>query len=216
MDADRPLVTVVDPAGRPRADDVLEAGRTGPSRRTKVVVGLVTLGLLADAGSSVLAHLRRAERQQAARAAVAAAAREAAALRLTLVSWSARPQRRLGAAVVEAHVDLMVANAGATPVRLVSGRLDGSPPPAELDPRPLAPAATAVVAARWRVRCAEVGSVPGPRTLLLRVAPVGGHEHEVRVDLRPGNYGNGGLVSGAGRGPSQVFRLSASDACALS
>ena len=216
MDADRPLVTVVDPAGPPRADDVLETGRAGPSRITRVVVGLVGLGLLAEAGSSVVAHLRLVERHRAARAAVAADARELSALHLSLVSWSARPQRRLGAAVVEGRVDLVVANRGAAPVRLLAGRLDGSPPPVGLGLRPLAPAATTVVAARWRVLCAEIGSIPGPHTLLLRVAPVGGHEHEVRLDLRPGSYGNGGLLRGDGRGPAQLFRLTAGDACALS
>lgn len=216
MDAERPLVRVVDPAGPPRVDDVLETSRTGPSRLTKVVVGLVGLGLFADAGSSVVAHLRLVERHRAARAAVAADAREASTLHLSLVSWSARPHPGSGGAVVEGQVDLVVANRGAAPVRLLSGRLDGSPPPAGLDARPLAPAATAVVAARWRVRCAEVGSLPGPRMLLLRVAPVGGHEHEVRLDLRPASYGNGGLLSGDGRGPAQLFRLAASDACSLS
>ena len=60
------------------------------------------------------------------------------------------------------------------------------------------------------------GPAPGPHVLLLRVAPVGGHEHEVRLDLRPGSYGNGGLLRGDGRGPAQVFRLTASDDCALS
>ena len=216
MDAERPLVRVVDPAGPPRVDDVLETSRTGPSRLTKVVVGLVGLGLFADAGSSVVAHLRLVERHRAARAAVAADAREASTLHLSLVSWSARPHPGSGGAVVEGQVDLVVANRGAAPVRLLSGRLDGSPPPAGLDARPLAPAATAVVAARWRVRCAEVGSLPGPRMLLLRVAPVGGHEHEVRLDLRPASYGNGGLLSGDGRGQAQLFRLAASDACSLS
>lgn len=216
MDADRPLVTVVDPVGQPRADDVLETGRSGPSRRTKAVIGLVGLGLLVDAGSSVLAHLRLVERHRAARAAVAADAREATALHLSLVAWVARPPVGSGGAVVEGRVDLVVANQGAAPVRLLSGRLDGSPPPAGVDLRPLAPAATTVVAARWRVLCAEVGSLPGPHVLLLRVAPVGGHEHEVRLDLQPGSYGNGGLLSGDGRGPAQVFRLTASDACSLS
>ena len=216
MDADRPQVTVVDPAGPPRADDVLETGRAVPSRVTKVVVGLVGLGLLADAGSSVLAHLRLVERHRAARAAVAADAREASALHLSLVAWSARPQPGPGGAVVEGRVDLVLANRGAAPVRLLSGRLDGSPPPVGLDFQPLAPAETTVVAARWRVLCAEIGSLPGPRVLLLRVAPVGGHVHEVRLDLRPGSYGNGGLLSGDGRGPAQVFRLTASAACALS
>ncbi len=216
MDAERPLVTVVDPAGPPRVDDVLETGRSSPSRLTKVVVGLVGLGLLAAAGSSVLTHLRLAERHRAARAAVAGDAREVSALHLSLLSWSARPQPRPGGAVVDGRVDLVVVNRGATPVRLLSARLDGAPPPAELDPRPLAPAATTVVTARWRVRCAEVGSLPGPRMLLLRVAPVGGHEHEVRLDLRPASYGNGGLLSGDGRGPAQLFRLAASDACVVS
>lgn len=215
MDAERPLVTVVDPAGPPRADDVLEAGRSGPSRTTKVVIGLVGLGLLADAGSSALAHLRLVERHRAARAAVAADGREAAALRLALVSWSPRPQRGSRGPVVEGRVDLVVANHGTAAVRLRSGRLDGSPPPAELDVRLLAPAATTVVAARWRVLCAEIGSLPGPHALLLRVTSAGGHEHEVRLDLRAGSFGNGGLLSGDARGPAQVFRLAASDACAL-
>ena len=147
---------------------------------------------------------------------MAADAREASTLHLSLVSWSARPPPGSGGAVVEGRVDLVVANRGATPVRLLSARLDGAPPPAELDPRPLAPAATTVVTARWRVRCAEVGSLPGPRMLLLRVAPVGGHEHEVRLDLRPASYGNGGLLSGDARSPAQVFRLTASDTCSLS
>ena len=216
MDAERPRVTVVDPAGPPRDDDVLETSRAGPSRITKVVIGLVGLGLLADAGASVLTHLRLVERHRAARAALAAEAREASALHLSLVAWSARPQPRSGGAVIEGRVDLVVANRGAAPVRLLSGRLDGSPPPVGLDSRPLAPAGTTVVTARWRVLCAEIGSLPGPRALLLRVAPVGGREHDVRLDLRPGSYGNGGLLSGDGRGPAQVFRLTASDACALS
>ena len=216
MDAERPLVTVVDPAGPPRVDDVLETGRSRPSRLTKVVVGLVGVGLLVEAGSSVVAHLRLVERHRAARAAVAADAREASSLHLSLVSWSARPHPGSGGAVVEGPVDLVVANRGAAPVRLLSGRLDGSPPPVGLDPRPLAPAATTVVAARWRVLCAEVGSLPGPHVLLLRVAPVGGHEHEVRLDLRPGSYGNGGLLTGDARSPAQVFRLTASDACSVS
>ncbi len=215
MDAERPRVTVVDPVGQPRADDVLETGRAGPSRLTKAVIGLVGLGLLTEAGSSVLTHLRLVERHRAARAAVAAEAREASALHLSLLSWSARPQRRSGGAVVEGRVDLVVANRGAAPVRLLSGRLDGSPPPAGLDSRPLAPAGTTVVAARWRVLCAEIGSLPGPHALLLRVTPAGGHEHEVRLDLRAGSFGNGGLLSGDARGPAQVFRLAASDACAL-
>ena len=216
MDADRPLVTVVDPAGPPRADDVLETSRAGPSRIIKVVIGLVGLGLLTEVGSSVVAHLRLVERHRAARAAVAADAREASALHLSLLAWSARPQPRSGGAVVEGWVDLVVANRGAAPVHLLSGRLDGSPPPVGLDSRPLAPAGTTVVTARWRVLCAEIGSLPGPRALLLRVAAVGGHVHEVRLDLRPDCYGNSGLLSGDGRGPAQVFRLTASDACALS
>ena len=179
MDDDprRPRVTVVDPAGGSGAAEVLAAA---PAARRRVLA-LVALALLVPVGLSGVQRWQQASQDRAARELV----REARSLHLSLVGWSAGPAPTLGTPVVDATVRLAVRNDGPRPVRLLAGRLDGAPPQVAVGPAPVAPGTTAAVVASWRVLCAEVGTLDGPRALVLDVAPVDGRRHPVALGLRP-------------------------------
>lgn len=128
-----------------------------------------------------------------------ARAREAT---VDLALVGARPMAALfeTRAVQDAVVGVSVRNTGPTAVVVLDQRLDGGGP---ADPGPAAAltvGATAVLAVRWRVLCAEVGTLFGPRTLDLTVRPRRGGGRVVSLPLPP---------------PARAaFRRAGSDACA--
>ena len=102
-------------------------------------------------------------------------------------------------AVQDAVVGLSLRNGGPTAVVILDQRLDGGGP---VDPGPAAAlgvGATAVLAVRWRVLCAEVGTLFAPRTLDLTARPRRGGGRAVSLPLPP-----------AAR---QAFRRAGSQAC---
>ena len=102
-------------------------------------------------------------------------------------------------AVQEPVVVLPVRNAGEEPIRLVEQRLDGGGP-VDRTGRSLGAGETTGLDVRWRVLCAEVGSLEGPRRLDLVVRPRRGPARPVSLAL-----------DDAAR---RRFRLAASDLCA--
>lgn len=109
------------------------------------------------------------------------------------------PASRSGA-VQDAVVEVGVRNAGSYALHLLDQQLDGGGPVDRGPTAALAADATAVLAVRWRVLCAEVGSVFAPRALVLTVRPRRGGERSVSL----------GLTLPA----RQLFRTAASRACA--
>lgn len=102
--------------------------------------------------------------------------------------------------VQEAVLELRVRNQGGSPVALLDQRLDGG---GLVDPGPAGPltaGGAVLLAVRWRVLCAEVGTLFGPRALDLTAQPRRGGPRRVQLPLDPATR--------------QAFRSAASDACA--
>jgi hypothetical protein len=172
-----PQVTVA--GGPPPASTAPRRQWTG--RRRAVLAGALAVLLLGYVGSSVHATARR--RAAASRAAAARA--EGAAVRLTVTgAATAPPQRGLaGQPVQDALVLLELRNSGRVDVRVVGTTLDGTPAAAAA----VLPAGrTATVPVTWRIRCAEVGELPGPRILDVHVrARYTAHQVRIRLPFVP-------------------------------
>ena len=117
---------------------------------------------------------------------------------LTTAAATVPPAR--SRAVQDAVVELGVRNAGSYAVQLMDQQLDGGGPVDRGPNAALRAEATAVLPVRWRVLCAEVGSLFGPRALDLSVRPRRGEQVSVSLSLPPTTR--------------QVFRTAASRACA--
>ena len=116
---------------------------------------------------------------------------------LTTAAATAPPAR--SRAVQDAVVELGVRNAGSYAVQLLDQQLDGGGPVDRGPGAALRSDATAVLPVRWRVLCAEVGTLFGPRALDLTVRPRRGEQVSVSLRLPPTTR--------------QVFRTAASLAC---
>ena len=117
---------------------------------------------------------------------------------LTTALPTAPPAR--SRAVQDAVVELGVRNAGSYVVQVLDQQLDGGGPVDRVPGTALRADATAVLPVRWRVLCAEVGSLFGPQALDLTVRPRRGEQVSVSLSLPPTTR--------------QVFRTAASLACA--
>ena len=171
-----PPVTI---SGGPAASEPPPAPRW--SRRTRWALGTVLiLLLLGYVGFS----LHAASRRRAAAAAVAAAEAEADALRLVVTAAGVAPQAgQPGEAVQDAQVVLTLRNDGPVTVRVLAATLDGTRREVTVQ---VPSKAAGDVPVTWRIRCAEVGSLPGPRILDLQVrGPAGPHEVHLRLPFVP-------------------------------
>ncbi len=162
--------------------DVVGSGREAPARRLPPSAPLIALALLLVA-TGATAELRSAQDVD-----------------LRIVSAAAGATPGATGDVQDAAVDLTVRNTGAFAVEVVDQRLDRGGPVDRVPAPALAAGATAVLALRWRVLCAEVGTLFGPRSLDLTVRPARGGARQVSVALRPA--------------VRQAFRTAASSACA--
>lgn len=170
----------------PVPPDVLSS-EPHPGRR-RVVGGALLLGVAALVVTDVVRDARERERTA-----------EAASVRLLVTSAQPTGAGRPGRPLQDVQVDLSVRNEGPSVVRVLEQRLDGGVP---VDPGPattVAAGATAVLAVRWRVRCAEVGSLFGPESLDLVVRTRSGEVRRTELAIGP---------------LRRTFRLAASDACA--
>ena len=166
--------------------DVIGSGAEPRARLPRsvpvIVVALVLNGLV---GADAITQARARER--------------VVDLVLTTALPAAPPAR--SRAVQDAVVELGVRNAGSYVVQVLDQQLDGGGP---VDRVPggaaLRADATAVLPVRWRVLCAEVGSLFGPQALDLTVRPRRGEQVSVSLSLPPTTR--------------QVFRTAASRACA--
>ena len=206
-----PPVTITDPALPARHETVLVGGAPGPEKgspgRRRFLAGrgrllLAVLLLLAvglQAGRSVWLEHRRE-----------AVATEAAGLRLVLVEARATPVAVgvPGDPVQRAPVDLLLRNDSAFPVTVLGAGLDGTAP--ALPARRTDPGGQVVVPVRWRVLCAEVGELPGPRLLTLSVRATTGVAR--KVALRLPTYDD---PVGGGAGTARTFHAAAVLVCGV-
>ena len=124
--------------------------RRRPSRR--LVLALVALALLGLVTAQSVRAVRTAE---------------LAGVRLVVTDARPVSAATVGGGVQDAVVAVTVRNDGGSAVRVLQQRLDGGGPS---DPGPsLAAGTSTVLAVRWRVLCAEIGGLSGPRSLHLRV-----------------------------------------------
>lgn len=169
--------------------DVVSSGREHPAvpRRS----ALLAVALLGAAGLTALV-VAEAVRDRRAREATVALA----------VTAADRPRPATAGAsdVQDVVVDLTVHNTGGTDVVLLDQRLDGGGPVDRVPEGALAAGASAVLAVRWRVLCAEVGSLSGPVALDLTARAPRGGDQRVVLPLQPE--------------ARRTFRLAASRACA--
>ena len=165
--------------------DVIGSGAEPRTRLPRsvpvIVVALVLNGLV---GAHAITQARARER--------------VVDLVLTTAEATAPPER--SRAVQDAVVELGVRNAGSYAVQLLDQQLDGGGPVDRVPGAALRAEATAVLPVRWRVLCAEVGSLFGPRALDLSVRSRRGEQVSVSLSLPPTTR--------------QVFRTAASRACA--
>lgn len=113
---------------------------------------------------------------------------------------SAVPTGRSGEASAAVILNLAVS----VPVSIVAAELDGAPPVSRPEPGAVTTMTqTPSLTVRWRVLCAEVGSIPGPRLLDVDVRARSGDEHR-RVTLATTDDDP----------VSRVFWLAAAQACA--
>ena len=126
----------------------------------------------------------RSARAASVRRTAALSVAELAALRLVVTDTRAGPfvPGVPGAAVQEAPVQVVLRNDSGFPVQVLAAQLDGGQR-TQLTAG-VRPGGEAPVAAGWRVRCAEVGALPGPSILLLRVGARRG-VYDVPVRLPP-------------------------------
>ena len=165
--------------------DVIGSGAEPRARLPRsvpvIVVALVLNGLV---GADAITQARARER--------------VVDLVLTTAAATAPPER--SRAVQDAVVELGVRNAGSYVVQVLDQQLDGGGPVDRVPGAALRAEATAVLPVRWRVLCAEVGSLFGPQALDLTVRPRRGEQVSVSLSLPPTTR--------------QVFRTAASRACA--
>ena len=165
--------------------DVVSSGAEPRARLPRsvpvIVVALVLNGLV---GADAIAQARARER--------------VVDVVLTTAAATAPPAR--SRAVQDVVVELGVRNAGSYAVQLLDQQLDGGGPVDRVPGAALRADATSVLPVRWRVLCAEVGSLFGPRALDLTVRPRRGEQVSVSLSLPPTTR--------------QVFRTAASRACA--
>lgn len=164
-------------------------------RHRRLVRAALVVGLLAVVTGLAVADRVRDDRR-------AQRAAETGSVRLAVTAAVPTGAGRPGFARQDARLDLTVRNDGPSVVRVLEQRLDGGVP---VDPGPataVAAGATAVLAVRWRVLCAEVGSLYGPRSLDLVVRTRSGDVTRTRIPLGP--------PLGELR---RAFRRAAADAC---
>lgn len=173
--------------GRGRAP----ATRRPGGLRPVIVAGGLLLALLAGLAVRNTGQSDRADE-----------ARVAGALRWTVLSGTMDPGTRgtAGSLLQRGVVDLTLRNDSPVTVHLLSARLDGADPVSAGSPAPVRPGATAVLPVTWQVRCAEVGVVPGPRLLELRVRLRSATSYAVQVPL-------------TGPATDRAFHLAADTAC---
>lgn len=137
---------------------------------------LVLGGLALAAGVAVVTDAVGDARQRTRAA-------EAASVRLSVVAAVPTGEGRSGRPVQDARLDLTVRNDGPSVVRVLEQRLAGGVPVDAGPATAIAAGASAVLAVRWRVRCAEVGSLYGPPTLDLVVRTRSGEVVRPEVSL---------------------------------
>lgn len=131
---------------------------------------------------------------------------EASSLRVAVTAARVRPGvvGVPGAPVQDGPVEVELRNDGPAPLRVLEVGLDGGAP-FDTGPRqPVAPGERVSVVARWRVRCAEIGELGGPRALVLKVRARTGAVHLLRVPFP--SYDDP-------TGPARTFRAAGVQAC---
>ena len=120
-----------------------------------------------------------------------------------LVLTDARPVGAppVGGGVQDAVLAVTVRNDGGSAVRIVEQRLDGG---GRADSgRLIEASASAVLPVRWRVLCAQIGGLAGPRSLDLRVRTRTRAAGPVRLPLGELRRPFRAAASGARAGPSR-------------
>lgn len=186
-----PVVTVTDPT-RPAGPvvAVVSAPRRPWSPRAKRLTSIVTAFVLLTL--TALLFLRNHRQVE-----VSAEAR-GVHLRLGSAVALSPAEGVPGAEVQTVQLSIDVANASAFGVGFVSNQVDGGTRALELPSR-VAPGRSRRLLVQWPVRCAEIGAVRGPQTLLVNVRGPRA-EHVVTLSLLP-------LV--------ELFHTTATDLCAV-
>lgn len=162
--------------------DIVASGREAPRPHVPAAVPFIAVGLL------LLGLVAATE------------VRQGRTLELRVVSAAPGAEPAAAGEVQDAVVDVTVHNSGRFGVLVLDQRLDRGGPVDRGPVRAVAGGTAVVLAARWQVRCAEVGTLFGPRSLDLTVRPARGAARGLHLPLRPA--------------VRQAFRAAASDACA--
>ena len=166
-----PAVTVSGGPATPAPSPPPDTG--GGSRRPAVVLVVGVAVLLA---ALAVRDARRTDRLAEARA--------AAGLRLDVVAARAVERRGVPAQSTQTGlVDVVLRNQAARPVRLAAVSVDGSADVTTGSGSVVRPGRSTTVRVGWRVECAEIGNVPGPRLLDLRVRLSSSAVYDVVVPL---------------------------------